>query len=58
MAGEGIDRLLFGMKVAAMENGQEMPEIFKDPAYREAMRFRISTSQVIIQEFRLALFEE
>ncbi|XP_064619179.1 carnitine O-acetyltransferase-like [Lineus longissimus] len=46
MAGEGIDRLLFGMKIAAIESGREVPEVYNDPSYKEAMRFRISTSQV------------
>ncbi|XP_006822060.1 carnitine O-acetyltransferase-like, partial [Saccoglossus kowalevskii] len=46
LVGEVIDRHLLGLKLTAIESGQNVPEIFMDPAYQTAMHFKISTSQV------------
>ena len=47
MRGEGFDRHLMGLKVAAIESGGELPAFFKDPVYSRGVSFRLSTSQVI-----------
>nr|CAD7445252.1 unnamed protein product [Timema bartmani] len=44
--GHGVDRHLLGLKLIAIENGLEVPALFKDPAYIRSTHFRISTSQV------------
>nr|CAD7260010.1 unnamed protein product [Timema shepardi] len=44
--GHGVDRHLLGLKLIAVENGLEVPALFKDPAYIRSTHFRISTSQV------------
>ncbi|XP_072377173.1 carnitine O-acetyltransferase [Diabrotica undecimpunctata] len=44
--GFGIDRHLLGLKLIALENGIELPEIYKDKAYILSSRMRLSTSQV------------
>ncbi|XP_077986310.1 carnitine O-acetyltransferase-like isoform X2 [Glandiceps talaboti] len=44
--GDGIDRHLLGLKLTAIEDGQNVPELFMDPAYQTAMHFKLSTSQV------------
>nr|CAD7588317.1 unnamed protein product [Timema genevievae] len=45
--GHGVDRHLLGLKLIAIENGLEVPALFKDPAYIRSTHFRISTSQII-----------
>ncbi|XP_038045797.1 carnitine O-acetyltransferase-like [Patiria miniata] len=44
--GDAIDRHLFGLKLIAIEQGKNVPEIFMDTSYTAAMHFRLSTSQV------------
>ena len=46
MSGEGIDRHLTGLKIAAKELGEEQPELFSDPGYTRPVYHRISSSQV------------
>ncbi|XP_060564784.1 carnitine O-acetyltransferase-like isoform X2 [Ruditapes philippinarum] len=46
ISGKGIDRHLLGLKLTALENNMEMPELFKDKAYTFSGSWRISTSQV------------
>ncbi|KAM7306054.1 carnitine O-acetyltransferase-like [Ixodes scapularis] len=46
ISGLGMDRLLFGLKMIAMENGMPLPALFKDPAFDLSRRFRIKTTQV------------
>ncbi|CAH8602295.1 unnamed protein product [Dicrocoelium dendriticum] len=44
--GHGVDNHLLGLRQIASINGMRLPEIFRDEAYLEANRFRLSTSQV------------
>ncbi|XP_074655246.1 carnitine O-acetyltransferase-like isoform X2 [Tubulanus polymorphus] len=46
MAGDGVDRHLFGLKLAALTNRLPVPEIITDPTFDAGVRFRISSSQV------------
>nr|XP_022914216.1 carnitine O-acetyltransferase-like isoform X1 [Onthophagus taurus] len=46
MNGFGVDRHLLGLKLAAMELGEKIPEIYSDPGYVRSAHMRISTSQV------------
>ena len=46
MLGNGMDRHLLGLRLTALENGLQVPDIFKTDAYRKMMHFRVSTSQV------------
>ncbi|CAF0716256.1 unnamed protein product [Brachionus calyciflorus] len=46
MNNESFDRHLMGLKLTAIENGMELPELFKDEAYRKACHYYISSSQV------------
>lgn len=46
ITGQGVDRHLLGLKLAALENGQEIPELYRDDAFTESSCFRVSTSQV------------
>eukprot|EP01104_Vermistella_antarctica_P016221 TRINITY_DN549_c1_g1_i1.p1 TRINITY_DN549_c1_g1~~TRINITY_DN549_c1_g1_i1.p1 ORF type:complete len:711 (-),score=184.05 TRINITY_DN549_c1_g1_i1:7-2139(-) len=43
MDGEGVDRFLFGLKVAALGSGQPLPDFFTDKAYNQT--FKLSSSQ-------------
>lgn len=49
MKGEGVDRHLLGLKLIALENKIELPEIYKDPAFAKSMNFRITSSQVALK---------
>ena len=44
--GEGIDRHFLGLKLAAIENGIDLPKLFMDPVYESSCYWKISTSQV------------
>lgn len=44
--GFGVDRHLLGLKLIALENGIELPNIFKDPSFTRSAHMRLSTSQV------------
>ncbi|XP_020711658.2 choline O-acetyltransferase isoform X2 [Athalia rosae] len=46
IAGNGIDNHLMGLREAAKEAGEPVPEIFTDEAYRIVNRFALSTSQI------------
>ena len=43
--GKGVDRHLFGLK-KLLKDGEELPEIFKDPAYTYSSTWFISSSQL------------
>lgn len=44
--GKGIDRHLLGLKLAAIKNGMNVPDLHMDMAYTLSTHFRMSTSQV------------
>lgn len=46
ITGQGIDNHLMGLRYAAKEAGEPVPEIFTDEAYRIINHFALSTSQV------------
>jgi carnitine O-acetyltransferase len=48
--GKGVDRHLFGLKKLVGPN-DEMPSIFKDPAYAYSCKWFISTSQLSSEYF-------
>ena len=48
--GYGVDRHLFGLKKLIQE-GEEMPELFKDPAYTYSSTWYISSSQLSSEYF-------
>ena len=48
ISGQGIDRHLLGLKLAALENGHNIPELHLDTAFTESNYFRLSTSQVCV----------
>jgi carnitine O-acetyltransferase len=48
--GYGVDRHLFGLKKLVQE-GEEMPELFKDPAYTYSSTWYISSSQLSSEYF-------
>ena len=48
--GKGVDRHLFGLK-KCLKEGEEMPEIFKDPAFAYSSTWYLSTSQLSSEFF-------
>ena len=44
--GESFDRHLLGLRLIALENNMEMPELYKDIAYKKLCHYYISSSQV------------
>ena len=48
--GKGVDRHLFGLK-KLLEPGQEVPAIYKDPAYGYSSSWYLSTSQLSSEFF-------
>ncbi|ELT93087.1 hypothetical protein CAPTEDRAFT_218819 [Capitella teleta] len=44
--GQGIDRHLLGLKLIALENGVEVPQLLNHPLYQRSCNWQISTSQV------------
>lgn len=44
--GQAFDRHLLGLKMQALENGENIPELFMDISYMMASHFKLSTSQV------------
>eukprot|EP00058_Branchiostoma_floridae_P008199 XP_002593687.1 hypothetical protein BRAFLDRAFT_107668 [Branchiostoma floridae] len=46
VSGQGIDRHLLGLKLIAVEAGLDVPDLFVDSTYQQAMHFKLSTSQV------------
>ena len=45
--GHGVDRHLQGLKMAAVELGKPIPELYQDCGYTRSSRMRLSTSQVL-----------
>nr|KAG5700490.1 hypothetical protein BaRGS_013977 [Batillaria attramentaria] len=45
IAGQAVDRHLLGLKLAALESGRNIPELFLDTGFTESTYFRLSTSQ-------------
>ncbi|KAJ3715521.1 acyltransferase ChoActase/COT/CPT [Lentinula raphanica] len=43
--GQGVDRHLFGLK-KIMKDGEELPSLYKDPAYAQTSHWELSTSQL------------
>ncbi|CAG5115745.1 unnamed protein product, partial [Candidula unifasciata] len=54
--GKGIDRHLLGLKLMALENGMNTPELFMDLAYKESTYFKMLTSQVVCKYKALVFF--
>ena len=48
--GKGVDRHLFGLK-KLLQPGEEMPELYKDPAYAYSSTWLLSTSQLSSEYF-------
>lgn len=44
--GNGVDRHLLGLKLAAIESGNKPHKFFQDPAYVRSTHFKVTTSQV------------
>jgi len=44
--GQAFDRHLLGLKMQALENGENIPDLFMDISYMLASHFKLSTSQV------------
>ena len=49
ISGQVFDRHLLGLKLVAVENGLEIPELYNDPTYAKSVHFCLSTSQVCIK---------
>lgn len=47
ITGQGIDNHLMGLRYAAKEINEPMPELFTDETYQIVNHFALSTSQVI-----------
>ena len=43
--GQDFDRHLLGLKMQALENGENIPDLFMDISYMLASHFKLSTSQ-------------
>lgn len=50
ITGYGIDNHLMGLRYAAVEAGEPIPEIFNDEAYKITQHFALSTSQVKLSQ--------
>ena len=48
VSGQAVDRHLLGLKLAALESGQNIPQLHLDIAFTESTYFRLSTSQVCV----------
>ncbi|XP_025048724.1 carnitine O-acetyltransferase-like [Alligator sinensis] len=46
LAGQGVDGHLLGLRLAAIADGQRLPELFMDPAFALATHWRLLTGQV------------
>ncbi|KYO48933.1 carnitine O-acetyltransferase [Alligator mississippiensis] len=46
LAGQGVDGHLLGLRLAAIADGQRLPELFLDPAFALATHWRLLTGQV------------
>lgn len=45
-AGEGIDRLFFGLKMIAISEKMELPEFYNDVGWTRSTYFTLTSSQV------------
>ncbi|MCO5613879.1 hypothetical protein L7F22_068157 [Adiantum nelumboides] len=48
--GHGVDRHLFGLK-KLLKEGEELPDLYKDPLFGESSTWRMSTSNVTSESF-------
>lgn len=55
--GEGVDRHFLGLKMIALQEKMELPELYKDPAYQRSTHYTLSSSQVSF-EFGIATTEK
>lgn len=46
LAGQGVDRHLFALKVIALQTGLPIHKLYSDPGYTRSLHMRLSTSQV------------
>ncbi|XP_075543193.1 carnitine O-acetyltransferase-like isoform X2 [Dermacentor variabilis] len=46
MYGQGVDRVLLGLRKVAEEMDRPLPELYKDPGYIKSITYELSTSQV------------
>ncbi|KAL3198431.1 hypothetical protein MRX96_014254 [Rhipicephalus microplus] len=44
--GEGVDRVLLGLKKVAEEMNRPLPDLYSDPGYLKSITYELSTSQV------------
>lgn len=54
--GQGIDRHLLGLKLAAIKSGMNVPDLHMDQTYTTSVHFKISTSQVPSKEEAVLVF--
>ncbi|PVD21630.1 hypothetical protein C0Q70_17429 [Pomacea canaliculata] len=54
--GQGVDRHLLGLKLAALENGYDVPELYLDTSFKESTYYKLSTSQVGAKHNMVMLF--
>lgn len=45
-SGQGMDRHLLALKILAAENNLPVPKFLEETAYKTAIHFKLSTSQV------------
>ena len=53
MNGYGPDNHLSGLREIAKRNGQELPLLFREKAYKEYLNFKLSTSQLVYDKVLL-----
>ncbi|XP_074599176.1 choline O-acetyltransferase-like [Brevipalpus obovatus] len=51
--GYGPDNHLLGLREMAKKNGQELPLLFREKAYKEYLNFKLSTSQLVYDKVLL-----
>ena len=54
--GQGVDRHLLGLKLAAIKNGMNVPSLHMDTTYSTSVHFKVSTSQVPSKEESVLVF--
>lgn len=54
--GQGIDRHLLGLKLAAIKSGMNVPDLHMDQTYSTSCHFKLSTSQVPSKEEAVLVF--
>ncbi|XP_033210591.1 choline O-acetyltransferase [Belonocnema kinseyi] len=54
ITGHGIDNHLMGLRYAATEAGEEIPDIFTDEAFKRVNHFALSTSQITTKNGAIA----